>query len=339
MRRVRWSDPGVETVLPGVHRAPVPLPGDGLRAVSVYVIEDGDGVTLVDAGWDSPLARAAVEEGLAAAGAGVGDVRRVLVTHIHYDHVGQVTSLVRDGAGGYWMGEGERATYDHVTTDPRRSRDARLAELRGYGAGDLVAELAGGEDRESTAVAMVPPARWAADGDVHPVTDGLVRAIATPGHTRGHLCYLHEGRRLLFAGDHVLPHITPSIGYEAETNRLALVDYLRSLARVRSLEVDLVLPAHGAPFTDLAGRVDELTAHHDERLALCAAAVGDGPATAAAVARALPWTRRATPFDALDLFNRLLATWEAIAHLELLVSRGDLRREAGGDGVLAFRRA
>jgi glyoxylase-like metal-dependent hydrolase (beta-lactamase superfamily II) len=180
------------------------------------------------------------------------------------------------------------------------------------------------------------PERWVADGDEADTTAGPLEALATPGHTLGHVCFLDRGRRLLYAGDHVLPHITPSIGLEGTTNRLALADYLASLARVRALDVDLVLPAHGAVFSDLAGRVDELTAHHDVRLAACLAAIGrDGPAAAADVAEQLPWTRRETPFDELDLFNRILATWETIAHLELLAARGDLDR-VEAEGAVRF---
>jgi glyoxylase-like metal-dependent hydrolase (beta-lactamase superfamily II) len=334
-----WSDPEVQTVLPGVHRAPVPLPHDGLRAVNVYVLEDGDGVTLVDAGWDSPLARQAVAAGLAAAGAGVGDIRRILVTHVHYDHVGQASALVRDGAGGYWLGEDEEPTFRGMIDPDPAARAHRMRDLARNGGADLVAEL---RERRGTLDDHVfdldEPDRWIGDGDVAALGDGgAVEAVATPGHTAGHLCFLDRGRRVLLSGDHVLPHITPSIGLEGVTKRTALADFLSSLARVRALDVDLVLPAHGPVFSDLAGRVDELTAHHDVRLGACLAAISPGGCDAFAVATRLPWTRRETPFDELDLFNRLLATWETLAHLELLAARGDLRRDGDGDRV-AFHR-
>ena len=106
-----WSDPEVETVAPGIHRVPVPLPNDGLRAVNVYMIEDGDGVTLVDSGWNGPEARAAIDRGLAVAGAELGDVHRMLITHMHYDHLGQADELRRAGAGEYWLGEEEKESF------------------------------------------------------------------------------------------------------------------------------------------------------------------------------------------------------------------------------------
>ncbi len=322
-----WSDPEVQTVVPGVHRAPVPLPNDGLRAVSVYVIEDGDGVTLVDAGWDSPLARTAVDAGLRAAGASVGDIRRILVTHVHYDHLGQATALVRAGAGGFWLGKGEEGTFRNMTTDPLASRANRMAELTRYGGSTLAEQALQRSGLDTVRFDFDEPDRWLLDGEVHETSQGPLEAVLTPGHTSGHLCFLHTERRILFSGDHVLPHITPSIGLEGVVNRAALIDFMASLARVRTLDVDLVLPAHGEVFSDLAGRVDELTAHHDQRLAGCIAAMTPGSATDAyAVAKSLPWTRRGTDFADLDLFNRILATWETAAHLELLAARGDVER-------------
>ena len=86
-------------------------------------------------------------------------------------------------------------------------------------------------------------------------------------------------------------------------------------------------------FEDLAGRVDELLAHHDTRLAACVAALDEGPRTAAEVARVLTWTRRERPFASLDTFNSMLATTETITHLELLADRGDATREQDGEVV------
>lgn len=335
-----WSDPEVQTVAPGVHRAPVPLPEDGLRAINVYVIEDGDGVTLVDAGCDGPLAREAVDRGLEAAGAGIGDVVRMLITHHHYDHLGQATALRREGAKAYWLGEGERPSFTQLVTDPVPGRVRQMEDLRQHGAHAL-AELGLPRALAARPVDWDEPDRWTRDGDEAPLGDGVLTAIDTPGHTVGHQCWVHRGRRMLFAGDHVLPRITPSIGLEGARNRQALGDFLRSLAKVRNLDVDMVLPAHGEVFGDLSGRVDELTAHHDDRLDACVAAVGsavpDGAGSARTqaydVARQLPWTRRQTAFDDLDEFNQTLAVWETAAHLELLHARGRLVRATSDDAI------
>ena len=100
-----------------------------------------------------------------------------------------------------------------------------------------------------------PPDVYAGEGAVVQLRSRSLEVIPTPGHTRGHVVFADPSQRLLFAGDHILPHITPSIGFEPFTDGTALVDYLSSLAQVRSLPVDRILPAHGPDFTVLAERV------------------------------------------------------------------------------------
>src|SRR5256885_4048870 len=90
-----WTDPGLFTVAPGVHRVPLPLPSDGLRAVNVYVIEDGDGLVLIDSGWALDVARRQLEAALTALDAGLPDVRRFLITHVHRDHYTQAIAVRR----------------------------------------------------------------------------------------------------------------------------------------------------------------------------------------------------------------------------------------------------
>ena len=135
---------------------------------------------------------------------------------------------------------------------------------------------------------------------------------------------------ILFAGDHVLPHITPSIGFEPVPTDSPLRDFLSSLAAIRRLADTALLPAHGAPGPSVHTRIDELVAHHDARLDQMRSAVGDlGRATAAEVAAAVSWTRRQRSFAELDVFNRMLAVTETVAHLTVLVESGVLRRSGG----------
>jgi len=163
--------------------------------------------------------------------------------------------------------------------------------------------------------------------------------IATPGHTRGHLVFHDEAGGLLFAGDHVLPHITPSIGVEPVPVASPLRDYLDSLRLVRSLPDARLLPAHGPATGNVHARVDELLDHHEERLTASAKAVEQGATTAFDVAGLLRWTRRARPIADLDLFNQVLAVQETAAHLDVLVERGWLAVTTAGDGVAHYRRA
>ena len=137
---------------------------------------------------------------------------------------------------------------------------------------------------------------------------------------------------MLFAGDHVLPHITPSIGFQPSITRLALRDYLGSLRLMLTLPDSRLLPAHGPVTRRTHERVNELLAHHETRLEQTLAAASAGPVSALAAARMIPWTRRLRKFDDLDPMNQILAVGETSAHLEVLVIRGQLVRDTSAGG-------
>ncbi len=322
-----WSEPGAYPVADGIHRIPLPLPLDGLRAVNVYVVETGRGLTLVDGGWAVEAGRAALDAGLAAIGAKVSHITRFLVTHVHRDHYTQAVTLRRELGAHVGLGAGEQANLDAVVGQ-RSGTEAAVDLLRRSGAHELARrwqELSAGHDLDLSV--WEPPDAWLQDGEQVEVGDRRLEVVATPGHTRGHVVFVERAAGLLFAGDHVLPTITPSIGFEPAPVPLPLGDFLASLARVRALPDLRLLPAHGAVTSSTHERIDELVAHHDDRLRLCRDAVAGGLGTSHEVAGVLPWTRRSTPFAELDVFNAALAVLETMAHLELLAARGELARE------------
>jgi glyoxylase-like metal-dependent hydrolase (beta-lactamase superfamily II) len=164
------------------------------------------------------------------------------------------------------------------------------------------------------------------------------RVHPTPGHTRGHVVFVDAERDVMFAGDHVLPRITPSISFEQNPAEFPLRDYLDSLKLVRGLPDRRLLPAHGPVSPSVHARVDELVEHHDTRLRQIDETIDAGADTAASAARRMLWTRRGRRFDELDLFSRSLAVTETMAHLDVLVLAGRLR-VTDVDGVHHYTRA
>ncbi len=320
-----------------MHRIPLPLPMDGLRAVNVYVLETEEGLTLIDGGWAIAEARALLESSLASIGFAFTDIRRFLVTHVHRDHYTLARVLGTEHGAEVTLGIGDKPTLDLVADRDRGTGSTTLTALREAGAHDLADRWAALADRHRPEPELwAYPDRWL-DGDQQiQVGSRTLDAVHTPGHTQGHYVFADAADALLFAGDHVLPTITPSIGFEPQPVRQPLRDFLASLTKVRGLPDLRLLPAHGPVAPSTHARIDELLAHHEHRLALCRAALSSGTATSHDVARQLPWTRHDHAFATLDLFNSALATLETKAHLELLVAREQATRAVDDETAVVF---
>jgi glyoxylase-like metal-dependent hydrolase (beta-lactamase superfamily II) len=331
--RHAWERPGAHEVAPGVYRIPLPLPGDSLKAVNVYAISDGEQIVLIDGGWALDEAEALLGRSLETIGYDLRDVREFLVTHLHRDHYTQAVALRRHHGGKVSIGEGERACLELIRTIEVHPDIARLHEAGALELSRRLAEWRG----ELDLLNWEDPDRWLADGVDLPLATRRLRVIATPGHTRGHVVFHDPDAQTLFAGDHVLPHITPSIGVELNRPHSPLRDYLNSLQLIRALPDARLLPAHGPVTESVHDRIDELLAHHEQRLTATAEAVEHGAHTAFEVAHLLPWTRRHRAFDDLDMFNQILAIFETLAHLRVLDERGWLT-ESTVDGVAHFVR-
>jgi glyoxylase-like metal-dependent hydrolase (beta-lactamase superfamily II) len=333
-----WTAEGAWEVAPGLHRIPLPLPMDGLKAVNVYVLTTDEGLVLVDGGWAIPEARDVLDRSLARMGAGFGDIRRFLVTHVHRDHYSLARVLGTELGVEVALGRGEEPGFEHLQDfDPQRENVfTRL--LRTAGAADVADAWASRtDDGRGDPRGWTLPDHWL-DGD-HQIEVGArtLDAVETPGHTPGHYVFADRAEGVLFAGDHVLPTITPSIGFVVPPPVDPLGDFMASLTKVRALPDLRVLPAHGPVAPSTHTRVDELLAHHEDRLALCLAALEGGePRAAAYVAAQLGWTRHERSYADLDVFNRGMATMETAAHLELLVAHGAATR-AGGEVVTYTR--
>jgi glyoxylase-like metal-dependent hydrolase (beta-lactamase superfamily II) len=321
-----WAEGSPEEVGDRMFRIPLPLPGDGLKAVNAYLLQGVQGDLLIDCGWDDSQSWEALTQALARLGSGLGSVRMVFATHVHGDHLGAAGRIRDVGRAFVTLGLGDRESAVLLATNPDLARSRTRALLRRHGADSVAEAMDEVASRQPQRVWLAPlPDLFISAGEIR-MAGRELEVIPTPGHTRGHLCLWDSSAAILFAGDHVLPHITPSIGVEVPDGNLPLLNFLRSLELVRKLPAKLVLPAHGPVFQDLAGRVDELLEHHRQRLLLCREAVADGARTAIDVARALPWTRRGRRFEDLDTFNQMLAVAESAAHLELLAERGELGR-------------
>jgi glyoxylase-like metal-dependent hydrolase (beta-lactamase superfamily II) len=321
--------PPVEELAGDLWSIPVPIPNNPLRYVSSYAFQSGDGLVLLDTGWNAEESWQALVAGLQAIGASLADVRGVLVSHMHFDHIG-LAARVRD-ASGAWIAlhPADGAIIAGMHSRPQEDAAAREATfLRALGAtAEEAAEAVGPATRYAGFTQIALPDRELTDGDLADVPGWRLRAVHTPGHTPGHLCFVDELSQRFFAGDHVLPRITPNISLFSDEVTGPLADYLVSLAKVRDLEVDEVMPAHEWRFRGLAERVDGILVHHEQRLDELLAAVAAHPdETSWFLAGQLTWSRS---WDQYSGRMRISAVTETAAHVIELVRRGLISSSGG----------
>jgi glyoxylase-like metal-dependent hydrolase (beta-lactamase superfamily II) len=277
----------ITTVAPGILRMQLPISMPGLGHVNCYALEDERGFAVVDPGLPGPEPYEALLSRLAAAELPLKRLHSVIVTHSHPDHFGGAARL-REETGAdivthrqfhLWFdpqpdSEDPEAAAADADDDARPFKPPWGRPVPWGGQPFRPPEGTMGRSTEELRAYMKGPrpTRRLDDADVATFARREWIAVHTPGHTPDHLCLYDPAEGVLLSGDHVLPSITPHIsGIGNSTDPLA--EFFASLDRMYTLEgVRHVLPAHGHPFTDLAGRVDEIKKHHIERLARLGAA-------------------------------------------------------------------
>ena len=335
-------------VAPGVRWLRMALPF-ALNHVNLWLLRDEiegpcgvqQGWTVVDCGIADEATRAAWEEVFATELDGL-PVLRVVVTHMHPDHVGLAHWLTQrwsraatDAAPGFdcrvWMSATDFAVA-HLgsRSDAGVGGEAAAAFAAAHGMVDAHA-LAWIRERAGYYASMVPqvPVTYRRLMDGEQVLIGSAQAggrhawqaRAGHGHAPEHIALHSPTQGLLLAGDMLLPRISTNVSVdhrEPDADPLAL--FLASLERLRDLPADtLVLPSHGKPFRGLHARINRLQQHHAERLAEVMAACTRAPCTAADLLPVL-FKRK------LDLHQTTFALGEAVAHLNALWHQGRLQR-------------
>jgi glyoxylase-like metal-dependent hydrolase (beta-lactamase superfamily II) len=265
-------------------------------------------------------------------------VLRVIVTHMHPDHIGLA----------YWLCERWRAPLWISATDYNMARigsqiasgfggDSAALFFASHGMNEpaTVDQVKGRAGYYSTLVPAVPRQfRRMMDDNVLTIGGRAWRCISGYGHAPEHISLYCAELGVLIGGDMMLPRISTNVSVfdmEPESDPLQL--FLQSIDKFQHLPADtLTLPSHGKPFTGLHQRIEQLHAHHRERLAEVLHACAGKPCSAADVLPVL-FKRK------LDLHQMTFAMGESIAHLHALWFDGKLQRSRDADGVYRFKPA
>jgi glyoxylase-like metal-dependent hydrolase (beta-lactamase superfamily II) len=324
-------------VAPGARWVRMGLPF-ALDHINLWLLRDEldgrAGWTIVDCGIADDTTRTAWEQVFAGHLDGL-PVLRVIVTHMHPDHIGLASWLTEKWQCRLWVSATDyNAARLATASTTGYGGDAAAAHFARHGLADpeSIAKVRARSNYYASMVPVVPASfRRLLDGQVVRIGGRDWRCIAGYGHAPEHMSLFCEALRVMISGDMVLPRISTNVSVidvEPEADPLSL--YLASIERLRALPADtLVLPAHGRPFTGLHTRIDQLQAHHDERFAEVMRACAARPCSAADV---LPVLFK----RALDLHQTTFAMGEAIAHLHALWHAGRLARTQDAEGVYRF---
>lgn len=324
-------------IQPGIFWIRLHLPF-ALDHVNVWLIDDGEGWTLIDTGVADDRTKA-VWRTLSDKFFKDKPLTRLIVTHFHPDHTGLAGWFDKrfpDAEICYSRTDWLKASYLYAD-QTARFLQAGLSFYRRAGADEarllLIAE------RESTFSARVAPIPKAYSrlrhGDTLFIGGDAWEVIVTPGHAPEMICLWSPARNLFISADHILPSISPNVSvWPDEPDADPLADFEASLTLCKdSLPAGVdVLPSHGMPFQGLHQRIDWLLSHHEERLAAAAAACRepDGATAHEVLAELFP--------RALDPHQWGFAIGETIAHLNRLMSDGRVERVLPkGDRNMAYR--
>ena len=335
-----WSEdeapaPGtVIEVAEGVLWVRMPLP-ISLKWINLWLLRDVDGWVVVDTGMATEQAAEHWRTIFKTYLDGL-PVKRVIVTHMHPDHVGLAGWMTRKFQCSLHMSQLEYITCRMLVADT--GRDAPEEGVRFYKAAgweedslDRYKVKFGGFGR---AVSRLPDAyARLEEGDELTINDSVWKVMIGSGHSPEHVCLYNEDRNVLISGDQLLPRISSNVSvHPTEPDANPLADWLASCERLRrDLPQDvLVLPAHNVPFRGAHDRLDALIRGHEVMLDRLI-------------------SRLKVPKKVTDLFTAMfgrqieedalsLATGETLAHLNCLIARGQVQRQTHDDGVDTYVR-
>ncbi|MDQ3757827.1 MAG: MBL fold metallo-hydrolase [Actinomycetota bacterium] len=327
---------------PGVLRLQLPIDMPGLGHVNAYALPDERGAALVDPGLPLKSSYRALRRRLADAGIRPRDVHTVVVTHSHPDHYGGAGRLAEETGAAlvthaafrlWWAPSACDHEVEEVDDEDLQAAFGMSRTRTPWGGPGFQFPR---KRRVAMRLARLGLTRFKPPRPQHRLKHGEVvvlgrrqwQAVHTPGHTLDHLCLYDPDSGTLLSGDHVLPTITPHISGQG-TGRDPLKGFIASLERVEALpRVATVLPAHGHPFADLAGRVADIRGHHEKRLDRLRAALAQAGAAVSTVEELSHELFRPAHWG-------YMAESETYAHLEHLRLAGEATR-AEVDGLAVY---
>lgn len=315
-----------QEILPGLFQIQIPLPETPLGFLNVYLVKGEERSLIIDTGLNRKECLEAMLSGLQQLNVGLDSVD-LFITHHHVDHIGLVSELVGNDTRVFIS----QAEVEAVKNWNDWSAIAAFTTRHGILVDELK-PLFEGDSIYRLRSERLPKLSLLHDKEQFAVGDFRFECLVTPGHSPGHMCLYERSKKILISGDHILEGITPIIACLSDDAN-PLQDYLNSLDRVKSLDVDLVLPAHRQLIDNPVERIAQIKQSHEERLRETLSLLKTAPMSAYGLASKMSWKTNGVSWDLLPTLQRWFATVEVIAHLRYLEEEGTVVRKIYGGTV------
>jgi glyoxylase-like metal-dependent hydrolase (beta-lactamase superfamily II) len=327
-------------VVPGIYHLPLPIPAPSPDHVNAYLVRDDNECLLIDTGWDTKEAFDSLKAQLTEIGISFEDISQIVVTHIHPDHyglAGRLKQLSQARIAMHYL-EKDFIKSRYINMDRLVRQLGGLLQANGVPSREA-AQLSTASVRMTRFVTPTLPDITLRGGEIVSSGSFNFHVLWTPGHSPGHISLYEPQRKVLVSGDHILPDITPNIALHPQSGPNPLSDYLSSLDAIKQLEVSLVLPGHGQPFTGAKQRIGQLIRHHGQRKSEILKALDATSKTAYQIATNMTWKQDADSpsWSNLGPWGKRMAVLETLSHLEAM-RIGEKLDKLTQDGTIYYQR-
>lgn len=320
MHKKIYSNPDIYTIY-------IPLPNNPLKSLNCYVIKTKTKNLIIDTGFNIPDCFEALIVGLAELNIDINNTE-LFLTHMHSDHTGLVSSIMKDDSIIYMSADDYE--YVKLMLDGFWIKNNKNYIKEGF------------KEYELELLKTVNPAKIynpdklfniisVGDNTKLRIGEYELTCISTPGHTPGHMCLYLEQEKILFSGDHILFDISPNIS-RWPTEKNSLKNYIDSLEKIKKYEVKLALPAHRNNNMDLYNRIDQLIHHHELRLEEILEIIMAHPGiNAYNTASKMKWSLKGKKWKDAPVQQKWFAVGEVLAHLDYLEIENKVYKKLAND--------
>ncbi|MWV46798.1 MBL fold metallo-hydrolase [Paenibacillus sp. HJL G12] len=302
-----------------------------LRWVNSYVLQGPEGLTIIDPGPHTPENEEEWNRAFAEIGRTISDVKHIVLTHHHPDHLGCSGWIQQQSGCKVWMSE-RSYQETRLMWGPDSTMNSDLPELfRSHG---MPAEWT--DQLEVHMNSFVPQVTPSPEVSFIPMGQHLVMGgrewmpVETAGHAPGHVSFYHEESGEILCGDAVLPQISPNVSLTPGSDPEPLQSFLKGLLKLKNLEVSTAYPGHRNPFKHFGERLEALLLHHEERLVKIEQMLDSAPATGFKLCVSLFSSK-------LGIHQMRFAMCETLAHTRELERRGRVTSFRNKDDIICYK--